>query len=263
MRRVFFFIVLSFIVSLSVVGAQTNPANVHLKGKVLDSTQGAMAGASVKVFRGTTEPKAGTAPTKEGVTNAVGDFDIEVPAGDYYVEVSAPDFGTFKQALRLAAATPPLAVTLSVKELEVIVEVEANSNEVGVDTDSSLTTDVITGDALLDLPDNEEDLLAYLTELAAARGIVDGELDIRVDGFNSQGAPLPNRNEISEIRIVNSSFSADASSSGPRIEKRSNPSRKNERIIQRPEFADGIGRERSSSGRDQRPRERGNRKHHQ
>jgi hypothetical protein len=218
MRRVFFFIVLSFIVSLSVVGAQT-PANVHLKGKVLDSTQGAMAGATVKVFRGTAEPKEGTAPAKEGVTNGVGDFDVELPAGEYHVEISAPDFGTFKQAVRLTAAMPPLSVTLSVKELEaIVVEVGANNNEIGIDTDSSLTTDVITGDALLDLPDNEEDLLAYLTELAAARGIVDGELDIRVDGFNSQGAPLPNRNEISEIRIVNSSFSADASSSGPRIE---------------------------------------------
>ena len=62
-------------------------------------------------------------------------------------------------------------------------------------SNDSLTTDTITGDALLDLPDNEEDLLAYLEELAAARGIVGGELDIRVDGFE-QSAFLPNRNEI-------------------------------------------------------------------
>src|SRR5689334_13121432 len=114
MRRVFFFIVLSFIVSLSGVSAQT-PANVHLKGKVLDTTQGAMVGATVKVFKGNAEPKAGTMPTKEGVTGALGDFDIELPAGDYHIEVSAPDFTTSKQAVKLAATTPPLAVTLSVK----------------------------------------------------------------------------------------------------------------------------------------------------
>jgi len=205
--------------SLSGLSAQTNQATVHLKGKVLDSTQGAMAGATIKVYKGTGEPKAGTMPTKEGVSTAVGDFDIELPAGDYHIEVAAPDFNTFKQAVKLAATTPPLAVTLTVHELETVIEVGANTNEIGVDTDSSLTTDTITGDALLDLPDNEEDLLAYLTELAAARGIVDGELDIRVDGFsNGTNGRLPNRSEISEIRIVNSSFSADSNSSGPRIE---------------------------------------------
>jgi hypothetical protein len=94
--------------------------------------------------------------------------------------------------------------------------VSSDQNEVGVDTDSSLTTDVLSGDALLDLPDNEEDLLAYLQELAAARGIVDGELNIRVDGF--ENSYLPNRLEISEIRIVNSSFSAESNATGPRIE---------------------------------------------
>src|SRR5688572_1465510 len=111
MRRGFFFIVLSFLVCLSGLSAQTNQAAVHLKGKVLDTTQGAMAGATIKVYRGTDAPKAGTTPTKEGVSNAVGDFDIELPAGDYHIEVSAPDFGTFQQAVKLAATTPPLAVT--------------------------------------------------------------------------------------------------------------------------------------------------------
>jgi hypothetical protein len=219
MRRVFFFIVLSFLVSLSGLSAQTNQATVHLKGKVLDTTLGAMVGATVKVYRGTAVPREGTAPAKEGISGPVGDFDLELPPGDYRIEVSAPDFTTFSQAVKLAADTAPLAVTLSVKEFETVINVAADTNEIGVDSDSSLTTDTILGDALLDLPDNEEDLLAYLTELAAARGIVDGELNIRVDGFETgTTGRLPNRNEIQEIRIVNSSFSADSSSSGPRIE---------------------------------------------
>jgi len=155
-------------------------------------------------------------PTKEGVSTGVGDFEIEVPAGDYRIEVSAPDFNTFAQAIKVANGMQPLSVTLTVKELETVVNVNSQSNEVGVDPESSLTTDVITGDALLDLPDNEDDLLAYLEQLAAARGIIDGELNIRVDGF--EGARLPNRNEIQEIRIVNNSFSAESNASGPRIE---------------------------------------------
>ena len=50
MRKGFFFIVLSLLVGLTGLSAQNNQATVHLKGKVLDSTQGAMAGATVKVW---------------------------------------------------------------------------------------------------------------------------------------------------------------------------------------------------------------------
>ena len=216
MRRVFFFIVLSFLVSLSGLSAQTNPATLHLKGKVMDSTQGVMPGATIKVYKGTAAPKEGTQPTKEGLSGALGDFDLELPAGDYRIEVTAPDFTPFGQTVKLAADTQPLLVTLAVKEFETVINVGTDAGDVGIDPDASLTTDTITGEALLDLPDNEEDLLEYLTQLAAQRGIVDGELNIRVDGF--EGGRLPNRSEISEIRIVNSSFSAESNSTGPRIE---------------------------------------------
>ena len=90
----------------------------------------------------------------------------------------------------------------------------SQTNELGIDPDSSLNTDVITGDALLDLPDNEDDLLAYLTQLAQLRG-GDGTVTLSVDGFTD--ANLPPLAQIAEIRIVNSSFSADGST-GPRIE---------------------------------------------
>ena len=214
MRKLLSFLVLSFLVSLTVL-AQNNQT-MHLRGKVLDSTALPMAATDVKVYKGTAKPKAATEePFKTAQTNTNGDFDIEVPAGDYFVEISAPDFNVFSQAVKAVATMQPLAVTLTVKTVETVVDVSSLTNEVGVDPDSSLTTDTITGDALLDLPENEEDLLAYLQELAAARGIVGDELNIRVDGF--ENSYLPNRNEISEIRIVNTSFSADGNG-GPRIE---------------------------------------------
>jgi hypothetical protein len=220
MRKLFLFMVLSLMVSLTVWGAQnptTTTGTMHLKGKVLDSTSLPMAATTVKVYRGNSEPKAGVEPFKEGVTDNNGDFDIEVPPGDYYVDVSAPDFNSFKQAVKATATMQPLAVTLSVKTIEMVVDVNVGQSEVGVDPNDSLTTDTITGDALLDLPDNDEDLLAYLEELAAQRGIIGGELDIRVDGFTSNSV-LPNRSEIQEIRIVNTSFDAGGGGTGPRIE---------------------------------------------
>ncbi|HET9942240.1 MAG TPA: carboxypeptidase-like regulatory domain-containing protein [Terriglobia bacterium] len=90
MRKFFSLLILSLMVTATVIGAQ-NPATVRLKGKVLDSTALPMAGTAVKVYQGTAAPKEGVAPFKEGVTNNDGDFDIEVPAGDYYIDVSAPD----------------------------------------------------------------------------------------------------------------------------------------------------------------------------
>src|SRR4030095_9369955 len=195
MRKLFSFMILSLMLSLTVWAAQNNQTNqgtMHLRGKVLDSTNLPMAATDVKVYKGTAKPKADAAVLKAGVTDNNGDFDLEVPPGDYYIVVSAPDFNVFEQAVTAAANMQPLAVAMTVKSIEMVVDVNAGQNELGVDVDSSLTTDTITGDALLDLPDNEEDLLAYLTELAAARGIVDGELNIRVDGF--ENTYLPNRN---------------------------------------------------------------------
>ena len=47
---------------------------------------------------------------------------------------------------------------------------------------------------LLDLPDNEQDLLAYLTRLAEARGIAAGNLQVITTGFNGQAmSPGPGR----------------------------------------------------------------------
>src|SRR5262245_32760677 len=115
MRKLFSFLILCLMVTVTVLGAQNNKAvaTMHLKGKVLDSTNLPMAATTVKVFKGTGEPKAGTAPVKEGTTDNNGDFDLEVPSGDYFIEVSAPDFNTFKQAVKANATMQPLAVTLT------------------------------------------------------------------------------------------------------------------------------------------------------
>jgi hypothetical protein len=207
--RKYVYILAALVLGISSLSAQTNLQTVQLKGRVLDSTDLPMAATDVKVYR---DDKV----VAEGKTNAVGDFDIAVAPGEYRVEVSAPDFDTSNQTVRVVAGMPALSVRLTLKAVDTVIDVSGNQNEIGVDSESSLTTDTIMGDALLDLPDNEEDLLAYLEQLAAARGIVDGELNIRVDGFEL--SQLPNRAEIQEIRIINNSFSAESNSSGPRIE---------------------------------------------
>src|SRR5262245_41342568 len=115
MRKFFLFMILSWMVVFTALGAQNNQATVHLRGRVVDSTNLPMAATSVKIYKGSSAPKAGAAALKEAQTNEVGDFDIEVPSGDYYIEVSAPDFNSFKQSVKANNEMQPLAVTLTVK----------------------------------------------------------------------------------------------------------------------------------------------------
>src|SRR5207249_6802573 len=135
--------------------------------------------------------------------------------GDYRVEVSAPDFNTYRQTVRLAANTPPLAVTLSLAVVETIVEVKDEANSINVSLDSSLGNTTLSNDQLQDLPDNEDDLAAYLQSLAGARGGAEQNANFIIDGFN--GGRLPPRDQIAQIIIENNPFSAEAGGDGPRI----------------------------------------------
>ena len=77
-------------------------------------------------------------------------------------------------AAAVALAPPPVGVPVGAIQHE-------QALKRPIDPNSSLNADVIAGDALLDLPDNENDLLNYLTQLAQLRG---GNFDakIRLDG---------------------------------------------------------------------------------
>src|SRR5688572_20153258 len=142
MRKLFSFLILSLMVTVTVLGAQNgqSAATMHLKGKVLDSTALPMQSTTVKVYRGADKPKEGTAAFKEGVTDGNGDFDIEVPPGDYYVEISAPDFDTSSQAVKAVANMQPLAVTMQVKAFATEIEVKNDQGGVGIDQADSLMT---------------------------------------------------------------------------------------------------------------------------
>src|SRR6185295_7704670 len=149
-----------------------------------------------------------------GRTDGTGEFELNVAPGQYLLKIAVPDFKDVSQLVRVTADMAPLSFTMALSISTQIEVTSHDSSELSVDPESSLNTDVILGDALLDLPDNPDDLLAYLTQLAQLRG-GDGEVTINVDGFN--GADLPPLAQIAEIRIVNSSFTADGST-GPRIE---------------------------------------------
>jgi hypothetical protein len=191
----------------SAFGAQ-NPQTTKLKGKVADTTGAVLTATDVKVFQG-------TRVAKQGQTDNNGEFSFDLPPGDYQVEVSAPDFNTFKQNVRLAADTPPLAVTLSVAVVKTTVDVKDDPNAIEVSLDQTLGNTTLADSQIEDLPDNEDDLAQYLQSLAGARGGVEQTATFIIDGFS--GGRLPPREQIAQIIIENNPFGAETGGDGPRI----------------------------------------------
>ena len=105
-----------------------------------------------------------------------------------------------------------------------------------MDALSSLTATTLSGDDLLGLPGDEEDLALYLMLLAGADSSDDFEDDVAgfiIDGFDEGRLPRPE--EIAQIIIDPTPLRADGGGEGPRIE-----------IITRP----GTGRWRRSASFD-------------
>ena len=137
----------------------------------------------------------------------------------YRIEVSAPAFQAVQQTIRAGPDLEPLAVTLSLEVLEESVDVFDTEADFRVDPLSSLTTTMLSGDELLALPTDEEDLARYLLLLAGADSSGDLTEDVSgfiIDGFDDGRLPRPD--EIAQIIIDPTPLRADGSGEGPRIE---------------------------------------------
>ena len=127
--------------------AKTLPSQtVQVSGTVIDETGGVMRAVTVRVF-----PEASGDPVQETTTDENGYFSVEVAAGAYRVEVSAPAFRTVEQRVRAVPGLEPLDVTLALA-LEENVDVVDTAAEFRVDPLSSLTTTMLSGDDLAGLP---------------------------------------------------------------------------------------------------------------
>jgi Carboxypeptidase regulatory-like domain len=204
MFRLFAFTALLFIAAT--LSAQNAPP--HVRGRIMDSSGAVVAGTKITVLRG-------SEVVAEVVTNLTGDFDLELAAGDYQLEISATDFNPLRQSVRVAAGMAPLALSLTVAKVEQTVEVNDTADKaVTIDSDVALTTQNITGDQLAELPDNEDELVAYLLQLAGTSGAAGSRPTFLIDGFT--GGRIPPKEQIQQIIIDNNPFSAEANG-GTRI----------------------------------------------
>jgi len=213
--------ILSLSAAIHGLAAQnTSQPTAKLRGQVLDTTGAAMALVDVRVFQG-------DQLIKQAPTSDQGDFEFDLPPGEYRVEVDAEAFKPFRETVRVAPGMAPFPIRLSLQIVETVVEVRDEANSVAVSLDSSLGATTLAGEQLQDLPDNEDDLAAYLQTLAAAKGGVDQSVNFIVDGFNN--GRLPPRDQIQQIIIEDNPFSAEGGG-GQRV-----------RIITRPGSGDWRG----------------------
>jgi Carboxypeptidase regulatory-like domain len=206
MFRLLAFTTTTLLIIAATVSAQNAPP--HVRGRITDSSGAVIAGTKITLLRG-------SEVVAESITNLAGDFDLEPASGDYQLEINAPGFNPLRQDLRVAVGMAPLSISLTVAKVEQAIEVNDTAEKaVTIDADVALTTQSIAGDQLADLPDDEDELVAYLLRIAGTSGAAGSRPSFLIDGFT--GGRIPPKEQIQQIIIDNNPFSAEANG-GTRI----------------------------------------------
>jgi hypothetical protein len=192
------------LLSASVLMAQSP----RLTGTVVDPSGAVIPGVDVKVLQGTTV-------VREGKTNDTGNFSFDLPAGDYRLEVTMDAFRPVQQNVRVTANMRPVRIPLAVAGVTAVVDVGPPEDKVSLESDANLTSTTIAGDAIKELPEDEDALMAQLQALAAGGGAAGSTAQFVVDGFSN--GRLPPRDQIQQIIIDTNVFSAEGTG-GPRIQ---------------------------------------------
>ncbi len=120
-------------------------------------------------------------------------------SGKYSLEISAAGFQTKSQEIELKSGENELKIQLELEEIKENVEVAQTAQEQAVNENFG---NFLTRDQIAALPDDPEQLKKALRQIAGDENAV-----IQVDGFTSD--TVPDKSQISSIRIVRSSFDAE------------------------------------------------------
>ncbi|MBL8150733.1 MAG: TonB-dependent receptor [Blastocatellia bacterium] len=177
-----------------------------LKGQLLDET-----GAAIP----NTEISATDASGNEftSMTSTNGNFEIKnLASGEYVVRVSVPGFSLYNSDPIVVGnrATTPLIIKLRVESTIEQVTVSDNAG-VSLSSSDNASAVVLKEKDLESLPDDPDELASALRELAGPSAGPNGA-QLFVDGFN--GARIPPKSSIREVRINSNPFSAEYSQIG-------------------------------------------------
>jgi hypothetical protein len=184
----------------------TAAQSTKVTGKTVDPSGALVTGADVTLYGpGNTT----VAITKTGPD---GSFTVDVPPGSYALEISAEGFEKVVQGISAGPNSRPMTITLSIAGITQNVDVEENPNQITLDAQNNQTALVLKEDDIQSLPDDEDELTAYLTELAGPRAAAAGGVQFIIDGF--LGGRLPPKDQIREIRINTNPFTTEYGRAG-------------------------------------------------
>lgn len=189
------------IITLLSAGSLFAQTNGSLAGTVTDANGAIVVGAAIMVTT-----TAGF--KKDVVSNAKGEYSVTgLAPGKYTVKVFANKFELYEntEVEITAGEKNELFVILTVGGIVENVDVSLNE-QVSTDPANNADATVITGADLEALPDDPDELTAYLQALVGASAGPNGG-QIYIDGFT--GGQMPSRDQIREIRINSNPFSAE------------------------------------------------------
>src|SRR5262245_33340452 len=100
--------------------------SAKLRVRVLDASGAVMPKVQVKVYQA-------DKLVEEGLTSSSGDVEIPVDPGEYNVEITAADFQSHVENVKVTGASVALAVTMKVAQLNQTIDVKDVVNQVSID----------------------------------------------------------------------------------------------------------------------------------
>ena len=169
---------------------------IRIEATISDPTGAFVAGAQIV-----------SADGRQSTTDGSGRFVLPcVLSASASITVRAEGFAPITaQARAPLGGTAHLNLRLAIASVQTDVQVSADAS--GVDTDSGTDTTTLNSADVQRLPDDPDDFLRLLQQIAAASGGDPNAASIKVDGFQN-GSALPPKSSIGSIRVNPDLFSS-------------------------------------------------------
>ena len=199
------------LLALAIAAVAASPAAAHIapieasaaaeavmEGRVMDQTGASVQGVKVILIGAT---------TRQVTSDKEGRFKISVPEGSYVLTAEKRGFTSYAAANIEMKSGPVTSqeIRLEVSRSEDIT-VEEQASAVSLDASQNAGAVVLKDGDLDALPDDPDELAAYLQSLAGNSGGPNGG-QIYIDGFT--GGRVPNKASIREIRLNSNPFSSE------------------------------------------------------
>lgn len=180
-------------------------ALIELRGTVIDETNAYIQAAPLSLDDGKGQKYTATADDH-------GRYRFTVKPGEYTLTVEVEGFAKFAQPIDLTSKQAALFDVKLKVALAEKVEVSDNSAAISTEPDKNLSAITLTEKDLQALPDDPDELLQTLKQMAGAAGGGD-DAAVYVGGFRERGQ-LPPKEAILRININQNPYSAEYSEPG-------------------------------------------------